>query len=139
MTILAYVLATAAASAAAGPVEMAQLTIRQRIIIRVPATPVQPMPIQRMRWKEKSGPKCIPMNGLAAAAVMKSDAVDLMLRGGKRLRAQFDSACPSLDFYSGFYIMPSEDGRICAGRDMIHSRAGGRCGIAKFKTLELVK
>lgn len=139
MTILAYVFAMAAASAGEQPVEMAQLTIRQRIIIRVPATPVQPMPVQRLRWKEKSGPKCIPMNGLAAAAVMKADAVDLMLRGGKRLRAQFDSECPSLDFYSGFYIMPSADGKICAGRDMIHSRAGGRCGIAKFKTLELVK
>lgn len=139
MTIFAYVLAMAAASAGEQSVEMAQLTIRQRIVIRVPAAPATPIPIPRMRWKEKSGPKCIPMNGLAAAAVMKSDAVDLMLRGGKRLRAQFDSACPSLDFYSGFYIMPSDDGKICAGRDMIHSRAGGRCGIAKFKTLELVK
>jgi hypothetical protein len=130
----------AAASADAGSVEMAQLTIRQRIVIRVPAAPyTAPLPAQRLRWKEKGGPKCIPMNGLAAAAIFKADAVDLMMRGGKRLRALLDDECPALDFYAGFYIMPSEDGRICAGRDIIHSRAGGKCGIAKFKTLELDK
>jgi hypothetical protein len=140
LTILAYVLAMAAASAVEAPVEMAQLTIRQRIVIRVPAAPyAPPVPAQRLRWKEKGGPKCIPMNGLAAAAIFKADAVDLMMRGGKRLRAQLDDECPSLDFYSGFYIMPSADGKICAGRDMIHSRAGGKCGIEKFKTLELDK
>ena len=141
MTILAYVLAMSAASATEMPVEMAQLTIRQRIVIRVPAAPyaAPPSPPMRMRWKEKGGPKCIPMNGLAAAAIFKADAVDLMLRGGKRLRARLDDECPALDFYSGFYIMPSADGKICAGRDMIHSRAGGKCGIAKFRTLELDK
>ena len=79
------------------------------------------------------------MNALAAAAIFKADAVDLMLRGGKRLRALLDDDCPALDFYSGFYITPSDDGKICAGRDMIHSRAGGKCGIDKFKTLELDK
>ncbi|CAM3034843.1 Hedgehog/Intein (Hint) domain-containing protein [Sphingomonas antarctica] len=138
MTIFAYVLAVAAASAGEKPVELAQLTIRQRIVIRVPATPYAdpPRPTLRMRWKEKRGPKCIPMNALAAAAVFKADAVDLMLRGGKRLRALLDDECPAIDYYSGFYIMPSDDGRICAGRDMIHSRAGGKCGIEKFKILE---
>ena len=141
MTIFAYVLAMAAASAGEEPVGLAQLTIRQRIVIRVPAAPyaAPPRPLARMRWKEKGGPKCIPMNGLAAAAIFKADAVDLILRGGKRLRALLDDECPALDYYSGFYIMPSEDGKICAGRDMIHSRAGGKCGIEKFKTLELDK
>lgn len=120
--------------------ELAQLTIRQRIVIRVPAAPAPPVqPVQRLRWKEKGGPKCIPANGLAAAAVFKADAVDLMMRGGKRLRALLDDECPALDFYRGFYIMPSDDGKICAGRDMIHSRAGGKCGIEKFKSLELYK
>jgi hypothetical protein len=130
-----------AASAGEEPVELAQLTIRQRVVIRVPASPAmgpQRLP-PRMRWKEKRGPKCIPANGLAAAAVFKADTVDLMLRGGKRLRAQLDDECPALDFYSGFYIMPSGDGQVCAGRDMIHSRAGGKCGIDRFRTLQLDK
>lgn len=118
---------------------MAQLTIRQRIVIRVPAAPVTPAPLLRLRWKEKSGPKCIPANALAAAAVFKADAVDLMLRGGKRLRALLDDDCPALDFYRGFYLTPTDDGKICAGRDMIHSRMGGQCSIEKFKTLELAK
>ncbi len=139
MTIFAYVLAMVAASAGDEPVELAQLTIRQRIVIRVPASPytAPTRPTARLRWKEKRGPKCIPVNGLAAAAVFKADAVDLMLRGGKRLRALLDDECPALDFYSGFYIMPSSDGKVCAGRDVIHSRAGGKCSIAKFRTLEV--
>ena len=57
MTILAYALAMAAASGALPPpVEMAQLTIRQRIVIRVPAAPyAPPAPAMRLRWKEKAG------------------------------------------------------------------------------------
>lgn len=137
MTILAYVLAMAAASAGEQSVELAQLTIRQRIVIRVPAVPAPSMqPLRRLRWKEKGGPKCISANALAAAAVFKADAVDLVMRGGKRLRALLDDGCPALDYYRGFYLTPTQDGKICAGRDMIHSRMGGQCSIEKFKTLE---
>jgi hypothetical protein len=139
LTILAYVFAMAAASAGDQPLELAQLTIRQRIVIRVPAAPAPPPPMQRLRWKEKGGPKCIPMESLAAAAIYKADTVDLMLRGGKRLRALLDDDCPALDFYRGFYLTPNSDGKVCAGRDLIRSRMGGQCPITKFKTLELDK
>lgn len=137
LTLLAYALAMAATSASA-PVLMAQLTIRQRIVIRVPAAPVAPVPrpMPRLRWKEKDGPKCIPMEGLAAFAIVRRDAVDLMLRGGRRLRAYLDDECPALDFYSGFYIVPNADARICRNRDVIRSRIGGQCGIEKFKLLQ---
>ena len=138
MTILAYVLAMAAASSAP-PLVIAQLTIRQRIIIRVPAATIAAPPPTppRLRWKEKKGPACIPANGLAGAAVMRPDAVDLVTRGGQRFRAQLADECPALDFYSGFYILPSGDGQICAGRDMLRSRAGGQCPIARFRIVRL--
>jgi hypothetical protein len=122
--------------------ELAQVTIRERIIIRIPnvrmraASPIRarPDPVQPLRYAEKKGPKCIAVDQLAGAAV-GGDTVDLMLRGGNRVRARLDGDCPTLDFYAGFYLKPSADGLVCAGRDSIRSRSGDSCTISGFKTL----
>jgi hypothetical protein len=114
--------------------QFAQVIIRERLIVRVPAR-VAPAVPPRIKWKEKKAARCLPMNGVAGAAVVEEDSVDLILKGGQRVRAQFESSCPALDYYSGFYILPSEDGRICADRDSIHTRAGGECQITRFRTL----
>jgi len=116
------------------PERFAQITIRERVIIRVPTRAPEP-PAKPVKWKEKKGPRCIMLSTLAGAAVTKPDSVDLIMRGGTRLRARLDRSCPALDFYSGFYIKPTRDGRICADRDTIHARSGGQCEINTFKTL----
>lgn len=111
--------------------EVAQLTIEQSLIVRVPRR----VPVKPLKWKAKKGPKCVAMGAIAGAAVVADDAIDLVLKGGQRLRAQFSSRCPALDYYSGFYILPTDDGRICADRDMIRTRAGGQCEIQRFRRL----
>lgn len=112
-------------------VELAQLTIEQSLIVRVPRrTPAKPL-----KWKSKKGPRCVAMSSIAGAAVVADDAIDLALRGGQRLRAHFSSRCPALDYYSGFYILPTDDGKICAERDVIRTRAGGQCEIRRFRKL----
>lgn len=128
----------AAGSAAPGidqarPPAFAQLTIEQSLVIRVPRR----IPAKPLKWKSKKGPKCVAMSSIAGAAVVADDAIDLVLRGGQRLRAHFSSRCPALDYYSGFYILPTADGRICADRDMIRTRAGGQCEIQRFRKLIL--
>lgn len=149
MSILAYVLIGVATSVApvspavesprdAGEVELAQVTIRQRIIIRVPAMTTRAPPVPTpppVVWKEVKGPKCVIVNQLAGAAITRSDSVDLFLRGGRRLRAQLDDNCPALDYYGGFYLSPTSDGQVCGGRDTIHSRSGGKCLIDRFREL----
>jgi hypothetical protein len=118
-------------------VDVAQATFRERIIIRIPNVLMRrarPDPTQPVRWAEKKGPKCIAVDQLAGAAV-GGDTVDLMLRGGNRVRARLDGDCPALDFYAGFYLKPSADGLVCAGRDSIRSRSGDSCTISGFKTL----
>jgi hypothetical protein len=116
------------------PVRFAQLTVRQRVVIRVPRMPVAPaVPI---RWDEKKGPKCIAVAELAGALVSSGDAIDLVLRGGKRLRARLDDECRSLDFYSGFYLRPSADGQVCAKRDSFRVRSGRSCPVGRFRLLE---
>ncbi len=147
MTPLAYVLLVAATSVAPTPgavalaheggshVEVTQMTIQQRVIIRVPAMVPPPAPPRPIKWKERKGPKCIPLNLLAGAAITQNDSVDLFLHGGTRLRAVLDDDCPALDYYSGFYIRPTTDGQICQKRDMLHTRSGGQCRVERFRTL----
>lgn len=123
------------------------VTIQQRMIIRVPRLPVGRTPTGRgapsappqSRWKEKKAAKCVELISLAAAAVTTPDSVDLLLNGGKRLRARFGSECPAIDFYSGFYVKMTKDGKVCAGRDSIRARSGGECQIRQFRTLEPAK
>nr|WP_254447634.1 hypothetical protein [Sphingomonas sp. ID1715] len=86
-----------------------------------------------MQWREKGGPKCIPAGALAGAQISR-EGVDLLLKGGARVRAKLDR-CPPLDYYSGFYIRPGLDGRVCQDRDTIRVRSGGSCEIDAFKTL----
>lgn len=124
-----------AGSRSTGEVDVAQMMIRQRIIIRVPAMNPPPAPPRPIRLKEVKGPKCVAVNQLAGASIGQNDTVDLFLRGGVRLRAQLDDDCPALDYYSGFYIAPSADGQVCQRRDMLHTRAGQQCRIQRFRML----
>lgn len=119
----------------------AQVRIQQHIVIRVPradavrrvSAPAAPLP--PIAWVEKDADKCVQMNRLAGAAITRSDSVDLVLAGGKRVRAKLGKECPALDFYSGFYVKPTKDGMVCARRDTFRSRAGGECQIKAFRTL----
>ncbi len=113
-------------------IEVAQVSIRRTVVIRVPnASPPPP----RIRWREKKTLKCVPVSQLGGYAISQPDSIDLIVKGGARYRAKLERGCPSIAFYSGFYIQPPADGRVCAGRDMFHSRAGGQCGIDKLRTL----
>lgn len=120
------------------------VTVQQRMIIRVPRLPVgrtaltgagTAAVLPPIRWVETKSDKCIPVISLAAAAVTGSDSVDLLLNGGKRLRARFGSECPALDFYSGFYVKMPKDGKVCSGRDSFRARSGGECRIKSFRAL----
>jgi hypothetical protein len=114
-------------------VELAQLSFRSRVVVRVQTSQLEVVPLAALR--EKKGPKCIAQGDILAAAVIAKSSVDLVLRGGYRMRARFSSGCPGLDYYSGFYIVPTRDGKLCADRDVIRDRAGGECEIDKFRQL----
>lgn len=121
----------------------AQVRIRQHIVIQIPrvtvartavgAPPAPPAP--PIEWVERKAADCVSMSKLAGAAITRADSVDLILKEGKRIRAKLDDECPALDFYSGFYVRPTEDGMICAGRDSFRSRSGAECEVEAFRTL----
>lgn len=148
MSVLAIAaLAVAAGESASGTpaparaqeMELAQIVIQRRTIVRVAPVFAAPPAQAPISWKEKNAPKCANMSLLAGLAITRPDSIDLVLRGGQRLRAKLEKSCPSVDFYSGFYVKPHKDGRICEDRDQIHSRTGGACSIDKFKLLVPVK
>lgn len=135
--VLPFALAALAgpALAAAEPWELAQLTVRQRVIVRVPRMAPVPPP-KPIRWVEKKGPKCIPAADLAGAMVSERSKLDLVLRGGRRVRAELEDDCHGLDFYQGFYLKPAADGMVCADRDAVRARSGAKCPIDRFRALE---
>jgi len=117
--------------------QVAQLTIHERIVIRIPRLGPRAVPkITPTRWKEKRGPRCIAAANLAGAMVTAPNAVDLVLTGGQRVRAKLDGDCEPLDFYGGFYIKPAADGKVCADRDVIRARSGTACQVDVFRSLE---
>jgi hypothetical protein len=124
------------AGSGGGPVMLAQLTIRQQLIIRVPSRVRRPA--DPVLYKEKNGPKCIPASVLAGAQI-SNYGVDLLLKGGRRVRAKLADDCPPLDYYSGFYIRQGLDGQVCADRDSIRVRSGGSCEIERFRKLVPLK
>lgn len=127
-----FVLASLVAKEA--PLQLAQVQV-ERTVVRI--RPVQPQPsiVSPVRWEEKKGPKCVLMGALSGAMVSSSNSIDLIMRSGTRMRAKLQKSCPTIDFYSGFYVKPTKDGRICEDRDLIHSRSGGECEIDKFRSL----
>jgi hypothetical protein len=114
------------------PPAVRRLVIEQEWILRVPVRP-QPLP-QRFEWVESKGPKCVPAADIRGALLSGTDHVDFLLPERQRVRATFDDDCPALDFYGGFYLR-TEDHRLCARRDSVHSRIGGSCRIARFRKL----
>jgi len=117
--------------------ELAQLTIHQRIVIRLPrpADPQMEIPSRPMRWHERKAPRCVPVGAIVGAAFSRDDSVDLVVEDGARLRARFKRGCPTIGFYSGIYLKPTPDGMLCARRDVLRSRSGDACRVDDFRLL----
>jgi len=128
-----------------------QLVIEQQLIIRVPAQRSQlnsfsAGPEQSRRanelpivWKEKKAPKCVAMRNIMGMQAVQRDSIDLITRQRQRLRAQLNRGCRALDFYAGFYMQGSKDGKLCEDRDQIHARTGAKCEIDKFRLMVPVR
>ncbi len=121
-----------------GTVQLTQMSIHERIIIRVPrmSTATRAVAPTAPRYREKKGPKCVAIAEMGGAMIVEPDTVDLVLTGGKRLRAHLDDDCAPMDYYGGFYLRPAADGKVCADRDVIRVRSGASCGITAFRTLQ---
>ncbi|WP_294264146.1 hypothetical protein [uncultured Sphingomonas sp.] len=129
---------------APAPGTRTMIRIERHMVVRVPRMSLAPSlaapasaaaPLPPISWTERKAEQCVPVAALAGASITRPDSVDLVLSGGRRMRARLGDDCPALGFYSGFYIRPPADGQICARRDSIRSRSGGECRIEGLRAL----
>ncbi|WP_068074184.1 hypothetical protein [Novosphingobium lentum] len=125
-----------------------QVRIEQRMIIRIaPRGPGGPgFPMRDMfagmpdlpsgpRFYERKTAKCLSVGGIAGVQIGENDRLMLFMRDQRTIGASLEKSCNARDFYSGFYLERTADGMLCAGRDMLHSRAGASCSISRFREL----
>ena len=112
---------------------VSRIVVEHQWIVRVPVRPRRAVP--RFEWSEGKRVKCFATEDIRGALLSGADHVDFLLRERKRVRASFDGNCPALDFYGGFYLKTDDD-RVCARRDSVHSRMGGSCRIEGFRRLK---
>ncbi len=125
------------------PLVYAQVRIEKRVIIRVPRrrpNSLAPMAdileeSARTTYREKKIGKCLPMNNILGVQMFADRYLDLVTKDRKRIRAQLEDKCQARSFYSGFYVEKTGDGKMCAGRDILHSRTGAKCEIERFREL----
>lgn len=121
-----------------------QVRIEQRVIVKIaprtavsrPTLMAQPMPQAQSLdgFTERKMDKCLPV-GAIAAAQPHAGRLLFFLRDRRLVSVQLDKTCLARDFYSGFYFERTKDGKLCAGRDKIQSRAGANCGVRQLREL----
>lgn len=130
-----------------------QVVIERQLIIRIPARPssinnfvaneattaARRAPQPPIVWRESKAPKCVAVRSLIGIQAVQRDSIDLITRENQRLRARLNRGCRAVDFYSGFYLKASKDGKLCADRDALHARSGAECEVEKFRLLVPVR
>ena len=125
-------LAIFAVQGGAAPQTVTRMVIERTVIWRVP---VQPRPMMApIEWTEGAGLQCVAVGNIRRALLSGPEHVDFVFARGARVRALFDEDCPALDYYGNFYLQP-QDGKLCAGRDAVHSRMGRSCTIGSLRRL----
>jgi len=132
LALLPLVVGLAGSQADPALPNVTRLVGERDVIFRVPVHPRSTGP--RLEWDEGKRFKCVSTSAIRGAVLAGADHIDLLLPGRQRVRASFDGNCPALDFYDGFYLK-TEDHRVCARRDSVHSRMGGSCRIEQFRRL----
>ncbi len=132
------------------PQELGQVRIEQRVIIRI--TPSSPAAREQMMaelrrqgasrtsYAEEKLSGCIAIAGIAGVQpAPEQNRLLLFMRDRRVLSAALERACNPRDYYSGFYIERSDDGQLCAKRDLLQSRAGASCKVAQLSRLVAVR
>ena len=118
-----------------------QVRIDQRVTIRIsPRAPRRdpffdrPLGNELPKMRDRKVTRCVPVQSISGVQVQDNRLI-LHMRDRRIIGASLQKSCRARDFYSGFYVERTRDGRICAGRDEVHSRAGATCAISRLREL----
>ena len=121
-----------------------QVRIEQRVVIRVsPRRPAVrenlnaelPRRSRPARLVERKIGKCVKMSAIAGVQSTRDNRLLLYMRSNKTIAANLEKSCSVRDFYSGFYVEPSDDGNLCINRDKLQSRTGVKCKLSRLREL----
>ena len=118
-----------------------QVRIKRRVILRISPAPARqnltaeaaPAPV-RQRIVERPAGDCIDSSNIGGVAD-RGDRLVMFMRDRRTLAARLEKGCSPRDFYRGFYMERSEDGKLCVRRDRLMSRSGAKCQVASFTQL----
>lgn len=122
----------------------AQVRIEQRMTIRIAPRPAPSRPDLLFylpddevapRFMERKMGKCLPISNIAGVQSGGGSRLILFMRDRRIVSASLERACRARDFYSGFYLSQSEDGRLCVDRDTLLSRNGANCKLTRLRQL----
>lgn len=125
-----------------------QVRIEQRVVIRIAPQPPaarqnlmaeMPLAPSSPRFEERSKEKCVPLADIAAVQTGSGNRLVLFLRDRRMLSVNLEKSCLARDFYSGFYVEKSKDGRLCVSRDKLRSRTGASCEVDTMRQLVQVR
>ncbi|MDK2757425.1 MAG: hypothetical protein KYX66_11860 [Blastomonas fulva] len=129
------------------PPSLGQVRIEQRLIIRVPRqsisrssllpmpAPRQAPPLEPPRFERRKVGKCLAMRDVSGVRVINDDMLVLFMRDQRMIEAQLERTCSAREFYQGFYMERSGDGRLCVDRDLLQARSGSKCEVEKLRQL----
>jgi hypothetical protein len=121
-----------------------QVRIEQRVTIRI--TPLRqsnrnnllaelPRRGVNNAFEEREMGTCVPVAGIAGVQTGTGNKLLLFLRDQRIISVNLERGCRARDFYSGFYVERSEDGRLCVKRDQLQSRSGAKCEVERMRRL----
>lgn len=128
---------------------LGQVRIEQRVVVRIApssrAAREQMMADVRpgssaVSYREERLSGCVAISEIAGVQPAPAqNRLLLLMRDRRILSAALERACNPREYYSGFYVERSEDGQICANRDLLQSRAGASCRVAELNRLVAIR
>jgi hypothetical protein len=121
-----------------------QVRIEQRMTIRI--TPrsdtsqrnmFAELPNQAIgpRFVERKIGECVKVSRISGVQSDIGNRLLLFMSDQRIISAMLERSCRSRDFYSGFYLSKSDDGKLCVARDTLQSRSGANCKITRIREL----
>jgi hypothetical protein len=105
------------------------VTLPPQFMMDLPRREVAP------RLVERNIGRCVPVSSISGVQPDSGGRLILFLRDRRMVSAVLERACRARDFYSGFYIERTNDGRLCVDRDMLLSRSGANCKLTRIREL----
>jgi hypothetical protein len=121
-----------------------QVRIEQRMTIRITprSAPTQRNMLYELpdsaigpRFVERRVGDCVKAKRISGVQTDVGNRLLLFMNDSRIISATLERSCRARDFYSGFYLSQSDDGKLCVKRDTLQSRSGANCKLARLREL----